>query len=131
MKKSQMTELILSCPRFTRNLSSRHADRILCPSRVPTLTVHWSGNGLGDIGVALPSFARHSSGKDVNRSGWTIAGQSVFLILDWEQVYPAFLFLVDLYRQAFARVFLPRSLIFSNISLYFIRTYTSFTPTKT
>ena len=126
MKKSQMTELVLSCPRFTRNLSSRCAGRILCPFQVPTLTVHWSVNGLGDIGWHCPlSRVIHWAKTSTDQ-----AGQSIFLILDWEQVYLAFLFLVNLYRPAFARVSLPHSLIFSNISLYFIRTYTSFTPTK-
>ena len=32
--------------------------------------------------VALPSFARRSLGKDVPRSGWTIAEQSIFLIFN-------------------------------------------------
>ena len=49
-----MTELVLSCPRFMRNLSSQRAGRILCPSRVPALTVHWSVNGLGDRGRHCP-----------------------------------------------------------------------------
>ena len=51
---SQMTELVLSCPRFTRNLTSQHAGRILCPPRIPTLTVHWSVIGLGDTGQHCP-----------------------------------------------------------------------------
>ena len=121
-----MTELVLSCPRFMRNLSSRCADRILCPSRVPALTVHWLANRLGDIGRHCPlPHVIHWTRTSIDQ-----AGQSIFLILDWEQVHPAFLFLVNLYRQAFARIFLPRSLILSNISLYFIRIYTSLTPTK-
>ena len=51
---SQMTELVLSCPRFMRNLTSRHAGRILCPPRIPALTVHWSVIGLGDTGRHRP-----------------------------------------------------------------------------
>ena len=51
---SQMTELVLSCPRFTRNLTSRCAGRILCPPRIPALTVHWSVTGLGDTGQHRP-----------------------------------------------------------------------------
>ena len=49
-----MTELVLSCPRFMRNLSSHHAGRILCPPRIPVLTVHWSVIGLGDTGWHCP-----------------------------------------------------------------------------
>ena len=51
---SQMTELVLSCPRFTRNMTSRHTDCILCPPRIPTLTVHWSVIELGDTGRHCP-----------------------------------------------------------------------------
>ena len=50
-----MTELVLSCPRFTKNLSGQRADRVLCPSRIPKLVVHWSANRLGDIGRHCPS----------------------------------------------------------------------------
>ena len=49
---SQMTELVLV--RFTRNLTSRHAGHILCPPRIPVLTVHWSVIGLGDTGQHHP-----------------------------------------------------------------------------
>ena len=51
---SQMTELVLLCPRFTRNLISRCAGHILCPLRIPALTVHWSVTKLGDIGWHCP-----------------------------------------------------------------------------
>ena len=51
---SQMTELVLSCPRFMRNLTSQHAGCILCPPRIPTPTVHWSVIGLGDTGWHCP-----------------------------------------------------------------------------
>ena len=49
-----MTELVLSCPRFMRNLSSRHTGRILCPPQTPVLTIHWSVIGLGDTGWHCP-----------------------------------------------------------------------------
>ena len=45
-----MTELVLSCPRFTGNLTSQRAGHILCPPRIPALTVHWSVTRLGDTG---------------------------------------------------------------------------------
>ena len=51
---SQMTELVLLCPRFTRNLTSQLAGHILYPSRIPALTVHWSVTGLGDTGRHRP-----------------------------------------------------------------------------
>ena len=53
-KMSQMTELVLLCPRFTRNLTSRRAGRILCPPPIPTLTIHWPVTGLGDTGRHRP-----------------------------------------------------------------------------
>ena len=49
-----MTELVLSCPRFMKNLSSRRAGCILCPPRIPALTVHWSVTGLVDTGWHCP-----------------------------------------------------------------------------
>ena len=77
MKKSQMTELVLPCPRFTRNLSSRCADRILCPSRVPTLTVHWSANGLGDIGWHCPLLrVIHWTKMSTDQAGQLLDNQS-------------------------------------------------------
>ena len=79
---SQMTELILSCPRFMRNLTSQRTGHILCPPRIPMLAVHWSVIGLGDTGRHCPVFARLSLGKGIQRSGWTIAGQSICLIFD-------------------------------------------------
>ena len=51
---SQMTELVLSCPRFMRTLTSRCAGRILCPPRIPALTIHWSVIRLGDTGRHCP-----------------------------------------------------------------------------
>ena len=51
---SQMTELVLSYPRFMRNLTSRHSGRILYPPRIPTLTIHWSVIRLGDTGRHHP-----------------------------------------------------------------------------
>ena len=53
---SQMTELVLSCPRFTRNLTSRCAGHILCPPRITMFTVHWSVIGLGDTGRHCPTL---------------------------------------------------------------------------
>ena len=49
-----MTELVLSCPRFMKNLSSHHTGRILCPPRIPALTIHWSVTGLVDTGRHCP-----------------------------------------------------------------------------
>ena len=51
-----MTELVLSCPRFTRNLTSRRAGRILCPPQIPVLTVHWLVIELGDTGQLCPTL---------------------------------------------------------------------------
>ena len=51
---SQMTELVLSCPRFTRNLTSRCTGHILYPPRIPVLAIHWSVIGLGDTGWHPP-----------------------------------------------------------------------------
>ena len=51
---SQTTELVLSCPRFMRNLTTWQAGCILCPPRIPTLTIHWSVIGLGDTGWHCP-----------------------------------------------------------------------------
>ena len=51
-----MTELVLSCPRFTQNLTSQHAGHILCPPQIPALAVHWSATGLGDMGRHCPAL---------------------------------------------------------------------------
>ena len=119
-----MTELVLSCPRFMRNLTSRRTGRILCPPRIPTLTVFWSVIMLGDTGQHCPilhatHWAKSSRGQ---------AGQSIHPILIWETIYQAFVFLVSLYRQTFAKIFYPVPSYFSNISLYFIRTCNPFIP---
>ena len=120
-----MTELVLSCPRFTRNLISQRAGRILCP-RIPMLTIHWSVTGLGDTGrhcltLCVTHWAKPSRGQ---------TGQSIRPILAWEIIYQAFVFSVDLYRQTFARIFYPIPSHFPNISLYFIRTYNLFIQTN-
>ena len=65
---SQMTELVLSCPRFTRNLTSRRAGHILCPPQIPALTVHWSVIWLGDTGrhcppLCITHWAKSSRGQ--------------------------------------------------------------------
>ena len=49
-----MTELVLSCRRFMRNLLNQRAGRILCSPQIPALTVHWSVIGLGDTGRDCP-----------------------------------------------------------------------------
>ena len=94
VEESQMTELVLSCPRFTRNLTSQRTGRILCPPRIPTLTVHWSVIRLGDTGQHCPTLhATHWA--VIKRSGWTIAGQSIHPILICESIYQAFVFSVN------------------------------------
>ena len=122
-----MTELVLSCPRFTRNPSRQRAGRILCPSQVPALTVNWTANGLGDTGRYCPlSRVIHWAKTSPDQAGQLLGNQS-FSFLIWEQIYSTFLFLVNLYRQAFVGVFLPRSLIlfeyllifYSNLYFYF------------
>ena len=65
---SQMTELVLSCPRFTRNLTSWLAGCILCPNRIPVLTIHWSVIELGDTGwhrppLCITHWAKSSRGQ--------------------------------------------------------------------
>ena len=125
-----MTELVLSCPRFMRNLSSWRAGCILCPPQIPTLTVHWLVIGLGDTGRHCPPlhvihWAKPSRGQD----GQLLDNQ-FFPFLIRVQVYQAFVFSVNLYRPAFAKIFLSCSLIFSNISLYFIQTHIPFILTS-
>ena len=73
---SQMTELVLSCPRFTRNLTSRHAGHILCPPRIPELTVHWSVIGLGDTGRHCPTLrATHLAKLSKGQAGQLLDNQ--------------------------------------------------------
>ena len=73
-----MTELVLSCPRFMRNLSSRHAGRNLCPSRVPALTVNWTANGLGDTGWHCPlSHIVHWAKTSTDQAGQLLDNQSL------------------------------------------------------
>ena len=107
-----MTELVLSCPRFMRNLSSRHAGCILCPPQIPTLTVHWSVIGLGDTGRHCPPLhVIHWAKSSRGQAGQLLDNQfSPFLIQ--EQVYQVFIFSVNLYRQAFVKIFLSHSLTF-------------------
>ena len=71
--------------------------------------------------AALPYFAHHSLDKVIKGSGWTIAGQSIHPILIWETIYQAFIFLVNLHRQTFVKIFYRISSYFPNISLYFIQ----------
>ena len=124
-----MTELVLSCPRFMKNLSSHRAGRILCPPRIPTLTVHWSVTRLVDTGWHCPPlriiyWVKLSRGQ----AGQLLDNQfSPFLI--WEQIFQAFIFSVNLYRQAFLKIS-SRSLIVSNISLFFIPTHIPFISTN-
>ena len=114
-----MTELVLSCPRFMRNLSSQRAERILCPSRVPALIVNWTTNGLGDTGRYCPlSCVIHWAKTSTDQAGQLLDNQS-FPFWFGNEFYPAFLFLVSLYRQAFAGVFLPHSLILFEYLLIF------------
>ena len=72
-----MTELVLSCPRFMRNLSNRRTDRILCPSQVPALTVNWTANGLGDTGRHCPlSHIIHWAKTSTDQAGQLLDNQS-------------------------------------------------------
>ena len=77
MKESQMTELVLSYPRFMRNLSSQCAECILCPSQVPTLTVNWTKNGLGDTGRHCPLLCIiHWAKTSTDQAGQLLDNQS-------------------------------------------------------
>ena len=114
-----MTELVLSCPRFMRNLTGQCASLVLCLPRIPALAVHWSAIGLGDTGrhcltLHVTHWAKPSRGQ---------AGQSIHPILAWGTIYQAFVFLVDLYKQMFAKIFYPIPPYFPNISLHFIRMF--------
>ena len=61
--------------------------------------------------AALPSLRIvHWAKTSPDQAGQLLSNQS-FSFLIWEQIYPTFLFLVNLYRQAFAGVFLPCSFI--------------------
>ena len=86
------------------------------------LAVHWSANGLGDTGRHCPpSRVVHWAKTSPDQAGQLLSNQS-FSFLIWEQIYLTFLFLVNLYRQAFAGVFLPCSFIFFlNISLFLFK----------
>ena len=73
---SQMTELVLSCPRLMRNLTSWHAGRILCPPQIPVLTVHWSVIGLGDTGWHCPTLhATHLAKSSRGQAGQLLDNQ--------------------------------------------------------
>ena len=45
-----MTELVLSCPRFMRNLTGQRANLTLNFPQIPTPAVHWSVIRLADTG---------------------------------------------------------------------------------
>ena len=71
-----MTELVLLCPRFTRNLTSQCAGRILCPPQIPALTVHWSVIGLGDTGRHCPTLhATHWAKSSRGQAGQLLDNQ--------------------------------------------------------
>ena len=73
---SQMTELVLLCPRFTRNLSSWRAGCILCPPQIPALTVHWSVIGLGETGWHCPTLrATHWAESSRGQTGQLLDNQ--------------------------------------------------------
>ena len=121
-----MTELVLSCPRFTRNLSGQRADRILCPSWIPALAVHWSANGLGDIGRRCP-FSRviHWVKSSPDQAGQFLANQS-FPCLVWEinltQHFYFWLIYIGRRSRGFFYLVLP---FFLNFFPYLIQTYFS------
>ena len=117
-----MTELVLSCPRFTRNLTGKHASLILYLPRIPAPAVHWSAIRLGDTGwhcltLCITHWAKLSRGQ---------AGQLIHPILAWGIIYQAFVFLVDLHKQMFVGVFYSILPYFLYISLYFIRMFNPF-----
>ena len=63
-----MTELVLSCPRFMRNLTGQRTSLILCLPRIPVLAVHWSAIGLGDtwwhcLTLCVTHWAKPSRGQ--------------------------------------------------------------------
>ena len=71
-----MTELVLSCPRFMRNLTSWRTGRILCPPQIPTLTIHWSVIGLGDTGQHCPTLrATHWAKSSRGQAGQLLDNQ--------------------------------------------------------
>ena len=73
---SQMTELVLSCPRFMRNLTSQRTGCILCPARIPTLTIHWSVIGPGDTGWHCPTLrATHGAESSRGQAGQLLGNQ--------------------------------------------------------
>ena len=116
---SQMTELVLSCPRFTRNLTSQCTGRILCPPRIPALAVHWSAIGLGDTGWHCPVLcAFHWAKAFRGQAGQLLDNQFVSFLI-WGTPYPAFVFLVDLYKQTFAMIVLSYSSTISKHLLIF------------
>ena len=120
-----MTELVLSCPRFTRNLSSQCTGHILCPPQIRTLSVHWMAIGLGDTGRHCPALHAIHWAKALRGQ----AGQSISPILTWGTP-PAFVFLVDLYKQTLARIVLSHFPIFSKHLLIFHTNVLSLCPNK-
>ena len=109
-----------------RNLTGKRANLTLNLPQIPAPAVHWSVIRLADTGWTRPvSHVTHWAKLSRGQAGQLLDNQSVpFLVCGTP--CSAFVFLVDLYRQAFAIfyfvLFLP---YFSNIPLYFIRTLSS------
>ena len=122
IKQRKKNKLGAVRPRFTSNLTGKHKScfelsinsHACCP---------FVSNQVSWHKAALPYFARHPLGKAIKRSGWTIAGQSICPILVWGTPYLVFVFLVNLYKQTFTRIFCPIFRYFLNVPLYFIRMF--------
>ena len=57
-------------------LTSQRAGRILCPPRIPVLTVHWSVIGLGDTGRHCPPLhATHWAKSSRGQAGQLLDNQ--------------------------------------------------------
>ena len=109
-----------------RNLTGKCANLTLNLPQIPAPAVHWSVIRLADTGWTRPVLhVTHWAKLSRGQAGQLLDNQSIpFLVCGTP--CSAFVFLVDLYRQAFAIFyFVLFHLHFSNIPLYFIRTLSS------
>ena len=121
-----MTELVLSCPRFTRNLTGQRATLILCLPQIPTLAVHWSAIELGDTGrhcltLRITHWAKPSRGQ----AGQLLDNQFIPFKLGEQFIRHSYFWLIYLSRRL-QESFISFPPYFPNVSLRFIRMFNPF-----
>ena len=124
--KDKIDELGAVRPRFTRNLTGKHANLTSNFPQIPAPAIHWSIIRLADMGRTRPtSHVTHWAKLSSGQAGQLLDNQSVPCLVCGTPC-SAFVFLVELYRQTFVIYILFYSSHNPQTSPYiFIRTLSS------